>query len=36
MIVLDQDILSIDPAQILDIEVEQTWLGGALVYARDF
>jgi predicted amidohydrolase YtcJ len=36
MIVLDQDILSIDLAQILDIEVEQTWLGGELVYARDF
>ena len=32
MIVLDQDILTIDPAHIMDIEVEQTWLGGKLVY----
>lgn len=34
MIVLDQDILSIDPAHIMDIKVEQTWLGGRLVYER--
>jgi len=32
MIVLDQDILTIDPAHIMDINVEQTWLGGKLVY----
>lgn len=32
MIVLDQDILTIDPAHIMDIQVEQTWLGGKLVY----
>ena len=32
MIVLDQDILTIDPDHIMDIEVEQTWLGGKLVY----
>jgi len=32
MIVLDQDILTIDPAHIMDIKVEQTWLGGKLVY----
>lgn len=34
MIVLDQDILTIDPDHIVDIEVEQTWLGGKLVYER--
>jgi predicted amidohydrolase YtcJ len=34
MIVLDQDILSIDAAHIMDINVEQTWLGGKLVYQR--
>ena len=34
MIVLDQDILTIDPAHIMDIEVEQTWLGGKMVYLR--
>ena len=32
MIVLDQDILTIDPDHIMDIKVEQTWLGGKLVY----
>jgi predicted amidohydrolase YtcJ len=32
MIVLDQDILSIDPAHIMDVKVLQTWLGGKLVY----
>jgi len=35
MIVLDQDILTIDPDHIMDIKVEQTWLGGKLVYQRD-
>ncbi len=34
MIVLDQDILAIDPDHIMDINVEQTWLGGELVYER--
>jgi predicted amidohydrolase YtcJ len=34
MIVLDQDILTVDPERILDIEVLQTWLGGTLVYER--
>lgn len=33
-VVLDRDILSIDPAHIMDVEVEQTWLGGKLVYQR--
>jgi len=32
MIILDQDILTIDPERIMDIRVEQTWLGGKLVY----
>jgi hypothetical protein len=30
--VLDQDILTVGPAHIMDIQVEQTWLGGKLVY----
>jgi len=34
MIVLDQDILTVDPDHIMDINVEQTWLGGKLVYER--
>ena len=35
LIVLDQDILTIDPDHIMDINVEQTWLGGKLVYERN-
>lgn len=34
MIVLSEDILTIDSAQIMDIEIEQTWLGGELVYEQ--
>lgn len=34
MIVLDRDILTIDPAHIMDIQVVQTWLGGKLVYEK--
>ena len=34
MIVLDQDILTIDPNRIMETEIEQTWLGGKLVYSR--
>ena len=34
MIVLDQDILTVGPEHILDVNVEQTWLGGKLVYER--
>ncbi len=34
MIVLDRDILTIDPEQIMGITVEQTWLGGKRVYER--
>jgi len=32
--VLDRDILTIDPAHIMDIQVVQTWLGGKLVYEK--
>jgi predicted amidohydrolase YtcJ len=34
LIVLDSDILSIEPDHIMDIQVDQTWLGGRLVYQR--
>lgn len=32
MIVLSEDILSIDPERIMDIEIEQTYLGGQLAF----
>lgn len=32
MIVLSDDILTIDPEEIMDIEIEQTYVGGELVY----
>lgn len=35
MIVLDQHILATDPNDIMEIKVEQTWLGGKLVYERE-
>jgi predicted amidohydrolase YtcJ len=35
LIVLDQDILTIDPNHIMEIKVEQTWLGGKLVFTAD-
>ena len=34
MIVLSSDILTIDPESIMDIEVEQTYVNGELVYER--
>ena len=34
LIVLDRDILTIEPDDIPDIEVVQTWLGGRLVHER--
>lgn len=34
MIVLSDDLLSIDAEQIMDVEVEQTWVGGQLVYSN--
>lgn len=35
LIVLDRDILTVDADHIMDIEVEQTWLGGKLVYQKN-
>lgn len=32
MIVLSDDILSVDPEEIMDIQIEQTYVGGELVY----
>lgn len=32
MIVLSEDILAVDPEQIMDIEIEQTYLGGQLAF----
>ncbi len=32
LIVLDQDLLTVDPEKIMDTKVLQTWLGGRLVY----
>lgn len=34
LIVLDRNIVEIDPEDILDVEVVETWLGGRKVYAR--
>ena len=34
MIVLSNDILTIDPGRIMDIEVEQTYVNGKLVYEK--
>lgn len=34
MIVLSQDILTVDVEEIMDIEVEQTYVGGELVYSN--
>jgi predicted amidohydrolase YtcJ len=35
MIVLSDDLLTIDPERIMDVEVEQTYVGGELVYSRN-
>jgi predicted amidohydrolase YtcJ len=35
MIVLSEDLLTIDPEQIMDVEVEKTWIGGELVFAQN-
>lgn len=35
MIVLSDDLLTIDPERIMDVEVEKTWIGGELVFDRD-
>ena len=34
MIVLSDDLLTIDPLRIMDVTIEQTWLGGELVYRQ--
>ncbi len=34
MILLSDDLLTIDPERIMEVEVERTWLAGRLVYAR--
>ena len=34
MVVLSDDILIIDPEEIMDIEIEQTYVGGELVYQK--
>lgn len=34
MIVLSDDLLTIDPERIMDVQVDQTWIGGELVFAR--
>ena len=35
IIVLDQDLLEVDPERIIETNVMQTWLGGQLVYEFD-
>jgi predicted amidohydrolase YtcJ len=32
MVLLSDDVLSIDPVKIRDIKVLKTWVGGKLVY----
>ncbi len=34
LIVLSEDVLTMDPERILELEVDQTWLGGELVFER--
>ena len=34
MILLSEDLLSIDPERILDVQVEKTWMAGELVFER--
>jgi predicted amidohydrolase YtcJ len=35
MVLLSEDLLSIDPERIMEVDVEKTWIGGSLVYDRD-
>lgn len=35
MIVLSDDLLTIDPERIMDVEVEKTWIAGELVFTTD-
>ena len=32
MILMSEDLLSIDPERIMEVDVEKTWIGGSLVY----
>ena len=34
MIVLSEDLLTMDPDRIMEVDVEQTWIGGQLVYSK--
>ncbi|MDM8002452.1 MAG: amidohydrolase family protein, partial [Bacteroidota bacterium] len=34
-VVLDRDITAIDPAEIWDMKVQQTWVGGKKVFDRN-
>jgi predicted amidohydrolase YtcJ len=34
MIVLDRDVLSVDPESLRDTQVLQTWFAGQQIYAR--
>jgi len=33
-VVLDRDITAIDPVEIYDMKVQQTWVGGKKVFDR--
>ncbi len=35
MILLSDDLLTIDPERIMDVQVEKTWIGGELVYSNN-
>ena len=35
MVLLSEDLLSIDPERIMEVDVEKTWIGGSLVYELD-
>lgn len=35
MVMLSEDLLTIDPESIMDVQVEKTWIGGELVYQRE-
>jgi hypothetical protein len=34
LVVLSEDLLSIDPARIMDVEVDMTVVGGRVLYER--
>jgi predicted amidohydrolase YtcJ len=33
-IVIDRDVLAIPPAQLKDVQVLQTWVGGEMIYEK--